>query len=164
MKRKKLLHFACKSLAILACTLISAGSALAAGATENVLYNFQGGSDGAEPYARLVFDAAGNLYGTTIFGGDGCKYECGTVFQLTPKAGGGWEETVLHRFAGPDGKYPQSTLVLDKMGNLYGTTSSGGRYGAGVVFELTRRSNGTWKETILLTSATEMTGPTPLPN
>ena len=95
MKRKEFLHSACKLLAILACILISAGSALAAGPTENVLYHFQGGSDGAEPYARLVFDSAGNLYGTTLFGGDGCKYECGTVFQLTPKAGGGWKETVL---------------------------------------------------------------------
>lgn len=149
MKRNQFLHFACKLLAIPACILISAGSALAAGPTENVLYHFQGGSDGAEPYARLVFDAAGNLYGTTLFGGDGCKYECGTVFQLTPNAGGGWKETVLHRFAGPDGKYPQSTLVLDQLGNLYGTTSDGGRYGGGVVFELARRSNGTWKESIL---------------
>jgi uncharacterized repeat protein (TIGR03803 family) len=149
MKRKAFLHSACKLMAILACILISAGSALAASPTENVLYHFQGGSDGAEPYARLVFGADGSLYGTTLFGGNACKYECGTVFQLTPKAGGGWKEKVLHRFAGPDGKYPQSTLVLDQLGNLYGTTSEGGRYGGGVVFELTRRSNGTWKENIL---------------
>jgi uncharacterized repeat protein (TIGR03803 family) len=149
MKRKQSLDSACKLLAILACILISAGSALAAGPTENVLYHFQGGSDGAEPYARVVFDTAGNLYGTTLFGGNGCKYECGTVFQLTPNAGGGWKETVLHQFAGPDGKYPTSALVFDKLGNLYGTTSDGGRYGAGVVFKLTQGSNGTWKESIL---------------
>jgi uncharacterized repeat protein (TIGR03803 family) len=149
MKRKQVLCCADELLAILACILIFAASAVAAGPSEKVLYHFQGGSDGAEPYARLVFDAAGNIYGTTQFGGAGCEYECGTVFQLTRDSGGGWKEAVLHRFTGPDGKYPHSALILDKLGNLYGTTSNGGGYGAGIVFKLTRRSNGTWKESIL---------------
>jgi len=114
-----------------------------------VLYRFKGGSDGADPYSSLVFDGAGNVYGTTQFGGGGCQYECGTVFQLTPDSGGGWKETVLYRFAGPDGKYPHGGLVLDKAGNLYGTTSNGGRYDGGIVFKLTRGSDGSWKESIL---------------
>jgi uncharacterized repeat protein (TIGR03803 family) len=149
MKLKESLHSTAGLLAILACILVLAGSAVAAGASEKVLYHFQGGSDGAEPYSQLVFDAEGNLYGTTQFGGDGCKYECGTVYQLTPDSGGRWKENVLHRFAGPDGKYPHGWLVVDKSGNLYGTTSNGGKYDGGIVFKLTRHSDGTWKETIL---------------
>jgi uncharacterized repeat protein (TIGR03803 family) len=149
MKRKESLNFPAWLLAIFACILMFAGTALAAGPTEKVLYRFKGGSDGAEPYSSLVFDAAGNLYGTTQFGGGGCRYECGTVFQLTLDSEGRWNETVLHRFTGPDGKYPHGGLVLDKSGNLYGTTSNGGRYDGGIVFKLTPHADGTWKESIL---------------
>ncbi len=130
--------------------------------TETVLYSFAGGTDGAFPIAGLIFDAAGNLYGTTNKGGKGnCPdytYRgCGTVFELTPNSGGGWAESALYAFAGgKDGGYPDhANLVFDGAGNLYGATRdhglSGPRcagYGCGTVFELTPNSGG-WTETVL---------------
>ena len=120
------------------------------GWTENVLYSFSGGNDGENPYAGVVFDKSGNLYGTTWAGGNGdCKYEpgCGTVFQLTPSAGG-WKENVLYSFqAGDDGGLPIAGLISDQSGNLYGTTSSVYE-NAGTVFELSP-SNGGWKYSLL---------------
>ncbi len=107
--------------------------------TEGTLHSF-GYPDGAHPYASLVFDRAGNLYGTTAFGGAyGGHSGYGIVFELTPSAGGGWTETVLHNFnfSNSDGPNPLSTLIIDAAGNLYGTTSAGGTGGAGTVFELT---------------------------
>jgi uncharacterized repeat protein (TIGR03803 family) len=104
---------------------------------EKVLYRFAGGSDGANPYAGLVADAQGNLYGTTFFGGgSGCDFGvgCGTIFKLTPDG----IETVLYRFTGgTDGSFPFAPLVFDGQGNLYGTTSEGGVGNGGTVFELT---------------------------
>jgi uncharacterized repeat protein (TIGR03803 family) len=100
--------------------------------TETVLYSFTGaGGDGESPNAGLVLDAQGNLYGTTEYGGDGaCGYGsgCGTVFELSPNGSGGWNETVLYSFtgAGGDGAFPNTGLVLDAQGNLYGTTEAGG--------------------------------------
>jgi uncharacterized repeat protein (TIGR03803 family) len=111
--------------------------------TETVLYSFQGGDDGAAPAAGLVFDRAGNLYGTTIGGGPSLD---GTVFQLM-RSGGSWKETVLHRFTGSDGAYPVDSLILDDAGNLYGTTVFGGRFNDGTVFQLTH--SGTWTEAVL---------------
>jgi uncharacterized repeat protein (TIGR03803 family) len=115
---------------------------------ESVLYSFMGGSDGAYPLANLVFDHAGNLYGTTSVGGNtACDYNsCGVVFRLS-RAEGGWKETVLHRFAGGpnDGEYPVAGLVIDISGNLYGTTESG----TGTVFELSPSHDGVWHEKIL---------------
>jgi uncharacterized repeat protein (TIGR03803 family) len=117
------------------------------GWTESALYSFQGGSDGEEPEAGLIFDSAWNLYGTTASGG---ANRVGTVFQLAPSSGGGWRETVLHSFgAVGDGSYLYNAVVLDSAGNLYGTTSAGGKSGAGLVFELTPASQGTWTESIL---------------
>jgi uncharacterized repeat protein (TIGR03803 family) len=109
--------------------------------TESVLHSFTGGADGNSPQAGLIFDAAGNLYGTTNTGGDAspaaCHVEaqgCGVVFKLTPTSGG-WNETVLRSFRGL-GKYPTASVIFDPKGNLYGTTSSGtGNYG--VVFKIT---------------------------
>jgi len=90
------------------------------------------------PYGILVFDAKGNLYGTT---GQGGTANGGTVFQLTPRSGGGWTEAVLHRFSGgSDGYLPSSGLVLDNVGNFYGTTSEGGTAGTGTVFEMAQAS------------------------
>ena len=87
------------------------------GWTETVLYTFTGGSDGGEPYARLLSDAAGNLYGTTLLGGNigsACSSGCGTVFKLTPGSGG-WTESVLYAFAGgTDGASPYDGLAFDK--------------------------------------------------
>jgi uncharacterized repeat protein (TIGR03803 family) len=116
------------------------------GRIEKVLYSFQcGTSDGANPYAGLVFDNSGNLYGTTRNGG---AYGYGTVFQLTP-SGSGWAKSTLYSFQGDiDGASPFGGLVFDNSGNLYGTTSGRGAGGGGTVFELTP-SNGSWTYTVL---------------
>jgi uncharacterized repeat protein (TIGR03803 family) len=114
--------------------------------TESVLYSFSGGDDGGYPYAGVVFDQSGNLYGTTYAGGaDGD----GTVFELTPNQGGGWTETVLHSFAGSDGDEPVAGVIFDAVGNLYGTTTGGGAAGYGAVFELMPNQNGSWTESVL---------------
>lgn len=99
---------------------------------QQVLYSFKGGSDGANPNARLIFDASGNLYGTTYAGG---THGLGTIFQVT-RAG---QETVLYSFAGgADGANPESKLVFDTVGDLYGTTFAGGAYGGGTAFVFTK--------------------------
>jgi len=109
--------------------------------TETVLYNFTGGNDGAQPAAGLIFDQAGNLYGTASQGG---LYSNGVVYQLTPSKTG-YTESVLYSFAGGhDGATPLCTLIFDSSGNLYGTTNSSGAYGYGTVFELTPHSDGKW--------------------
>ena len=124
---------------------------------ETVLYSFKGGTDGYSPQAGLVFDAAGNLYGTTSGGGGtGCSgYGCGTVFQLTPGTNGNWTETVLHSFQdnGKDGVFPYANLIFGGAGNLYGTTASGGSgaHHDGTAFQLTPGGNGTWTEKVLHT-------------
>jgi uncharacterized repeat protein (TIGR03803 family) len=124
------------------------------GWTERVLHSFNNnGRDGEFPQAGLIFDAAGNLYSTTLYGGDGtfCGGDgCGIVFELTRNAGGGWTEKVLHSFTndGTDGHNPYAGLALDAAGNLYGTTSGGGAYGGGTVFELSPTTGGGWTETI----------------
>jgi len=108
------------------------------GWTENVLYNFTGTSGGNGPNAGVIFDQAGNLYGTTSAGGNpGCNgLGCGTVFQLTPSASG-WTENVLYSFQnGSDGANPIGGLIFDPSGNLYGTTG-GVAKGTSTVFELT---------------------------
>jgi uncharacterized repeat protein (TIGR03803 family) len=115
------------------------------GWSETVLHSFAGGSDGTNPWAGVIFDAAGNLYGTTYGGG---TYNFGTVFELSPQAGGGWTETVLHDFKAGDGQQPTGGLTLDTTGNLYGTTQQGGAFGEGVVFELSP-SGSAWTETVL---------------
>jgi uncharacterized repeat protein (TIGR03803 family) len=98
---------------------------------ETVLYSFTGGADGGHPYAGLVMDAKGNLYGTTF---DGGASNAGTVFKLN-RAG---KETVLHSFGGsPDGANPYAGVVMDLVGNLYGTTTSGGAFNnAGTIFKV----------------------------
>jgi uncharacterized repeat protein (TIGR03803 family) len=105
---------------------------LAPDGTHTVLYSFAGEGDGAYPYAGLVRDARGNLYGTTYqTDGQYCENsgDCGgTVFQIAPDG----TETVLHAFTGEqtgDGADPTGGLILDKDGNLYGTTSMGGTTG-----------------------------------
>jgi uncharacterized repeat protein (TIGR03803 family) len=116
--------------------------------TEKALYSFQDSTtDGQLPAAGLIFDGFGNLYGTT---GEGGAYYGGTVFELTPAAGGGWTETLVHEFGnGTDGEYPEAGLIVDGAGNLYGTTESGGNYcECGTVFEL-MSAGGSWTETVL---------------
>ncbi|MGC2111621.1 MAG: choice-of-anchor tandem repeat GloVer-containing protein, partial [Candidatus Korobacteraceae bacterium] len=118
--------------------------------TESVLYSFAGGSDGANPVDGLLFDTAGNLYGTTSNGGGStaCSSGCGTVFELSP-SGSGWTERVIYKFqGGNDGKNPNAGLVRDAIGNLYGDTWQGGSQGGGTVFELSP-SGDNWSLTTL---------------
>jgi uncharacterized repeat protein (TIGR03803 family) len=115
------------------------------GWNESVLYSFAGGTDGASPYAGLVFDTTGNLYGTTYNGG---AYNDGTVFELKPAGEGQWTETVIHTFDGSDGAAPAGGVVLDAEGNVYGVTQGGGNSKAGVVFELVPSSTG-WQHKVL---------------
>ena len=147
--------------------------------SETVLYTFQGGVDGSLPVSDLVFDASGNLYGTTVLGGDfsspdakNCTgfefntvFGCGVVFMLSPSASPPWTETVLYAFSGgADGAQPKTGLTFDKKGKLYGTTFAGGALaapkctsqaqegqtpGCGTVFRLTPGSSAPWKETVL---------------
>jgi len=114
--------------------------------TENVLHTFTGYPDGGNPSRGLVSDAAGNLYGATEYGG---SYGAGAVFELTQTQGGAWTEKVPHSFRGPDGSDPQTALVLDPSGNLYGTTWAGGQFGYGIVFMLSPNPNGSWTEKAL---------------
>jgi uncharacterized repeat protein (TIGR03803 family) len=100
--------------------------------TEGVLYRFQGGNDGGNPNGSLIFDTAGNLYGTTLQGGTGTSYGCGTIFQLTPGSSG-WTESLVRTFCASganDGYFPRAGLVRDEAGNLYGMTESGGQSSA----------------------------------
>jgi uncharacterized repeat protein (TIGR03803 family) len=126
--------------------------------TENILYMFTGnGPDGYLPFAGVVFDAAGNLYGTTNQGGNmNCPalYGCGVAFKLVRQADGKWTERVLHDFCSvtncQDGRFPQSNLILDKNGNLYGTAAGGtARFGDNTVFKLQRNSEGKWVEQVI---------------
>jgi uncharacterized repeat protein (TIGR03803 family) len=117
--------------------------------TEGVLYSFTGGSDGGFPRGSLILDMAGNLYGTTEFGGNGvCRdnNSCGTVFELTPSKSGPWSETVLYNFTkGRDGYWPVAGLIQGKFDALFGTTVLGGKgmckngnkiIGCGTVFKI----------------------------
>ncbi len=119
--------------------------------TESVLYSFVGGKDGSLPRASVILAPAGNLYGTTYYGG---RFGYGVVFQLTPNGNGSWKEHVLHDFANYDGSHP-SGLILDQKGNLYGTTFAGGdlkcnpSFGCGAVFQLVPNIDGSWKENVL---------------
>ena len=117
--------------------------------TETVYYSFCPNSntiacpDGYQPFAGLIMDGSGNLYGTTFYGGAnyGGTYQAGTVFELVPNAAKTkWREKVLHRFCANDtcidGKTPYGGLTMDNLGNLYGTTSARGANDASTVFEL----------------------------
>ena len=119
--------------------------------TETVLYNFAGAAtDGATPAAGLITDSSGNLYGTTAEGGSSssCLGGCGTVFELV-NSNGTYKRNLLYSFGGgSDGATPLAALVRDSHGNLYSTTSAGGDYSSGTVFELVN-SNGTYTEKTL---------------
>jgi uncharacterized repeat protein (TIGR03803 family) len=130
-------------------------------ATETVLYSFGAfPTDGTTPEGGLLFDSAGNIYGTTNGGGQYCGDDggCGTVYKLSPNVGGGWTETILYNFCTngdpftcPDGANPFAGLIMDKAGNLYGTTSGGGTSEWGTVFRLSPPigGSGNWTETVL---------------
>jgi uncharacterized repeat protein (TIGR03803 family) len=117
-----------------------------------LLHTFGGPGDGGWPTQPLIFDAAGNLYGTTTSGGCVCYYlESGTAFELSPASDGTWTEKILHRFGAKvgDGIYPTAGVVLDTAGNLYGTTYWGGSQGQGIAYELSPTSSGEWTEKAL---------------
>jgi uncharacterized repeat protein (TIGR03803 family) len=118
------------------------------GWTFKVLHHFGNGHDGAQPQGGLILDTAGNLYGATTYGG---RYGVGTVFEFSPKAGGGWIEKLLYSFKnnGVDGGNPFSSVIFGADGNLYGDTYFGGAVGSGTVYELTHTSGGGWTETTL---------------
>ena len=126
---------------------------------EKVLHSFGADKGGGIPSAGMIFDGVGNLYGTTAFGG---AYDEGTVFELTPRAGGGWTEKLLHSFGkNTDGFMPLVSLALDAAGNLYGATNGGGTYGYGTVFELTPKAGGGWTEKVLHSFGNNADGSSP---
>jgi len=167
MRRKGLFRSPHPRRAASVAILIAAAPTFLVAQTENILYRFQAGSDGSCPSSALVADQAGNLYGTTVYGGGtNCNFYgtlgCGTVFELSPPAtpGGAWTETVLYRFQGgnSDGAFP-GQIVFDHDGNLYGVTGAGGAgpdcivntTGCGTVFKLAPSAapSGPWAETVL---------------
>lgn len=135
-------------------------AALAPAQTFTTLYNFTGGSDGGEPYAGVIQDASGNLYGTAYVGSNQtCPHGgCGAVFELNTAG----IETVLHSFSGLDGENPETPVVRDSKGNIYGTTTYGGSSnncssiynGCGVVFKIDSAGN----ESVLYSFTGELDG------
>ncbi len=152
--------------------LILCSGVVPAQTQEKVLWSFGGNSsDGIYPVAPLIADAVGNLYGTTPFGGNPSPALAGgTVFELSPQSDGTWAETVLYRFCSQgnctDGYKPQAGLVMDSLGNLYGTASSGGIVNCphgtdcgGVVFELSpSRVPAVWTYAVIYTFCSVING------
>jgi uncharacterized repeat protein (TIGR03803 family) len=120
----------------LALAIILSLAAAASAQTFKVLYRFNGASDGANPWGGLVRDRAGNLYGTTSCGP--CMSAYGTIFKVDAK---GHESTLYNFTGGADGAEPDSTLIQDSAGYLYGTTAGGGAYGLGTVFKVDTAGN-----------------------
>jgi uncharacterized repeat protein (TIGR03803 family) len=124
-------------------------SGTAAAATQRILHEFTF-ADGQDPEGGVILDPAGNLYGTTFYGGINCNgLGCGLVFKLSHGVEAKWTETILYLFTGPEGFHPAGSLMRDLKGNLYGTTEAGGAYGGGTVFKLTPLRNGKWRHTTL---------------
>lgn len=122
---------------------------------ETVVYSFAGRpSDVEYPQGNLTIDAAGNLYGTSLFGGPQVCADnntgCGNVFELAPNSDGSWTESILYTFCSLtnciDGTWPYSGVIFDKSGNLYGTTEVSGNNRGGTVFKLTHNVDGSWTE------------------
>jgi hypothetical protein len=146
---------------------------------ETVLHSFHGPSagDGNAPFSQMVFNSFGNLYGTTTQGGSGncgAAISCGTVFELSPNATGGWNYTIIYNFDGDgsyggDGTSPMGPLSMDRQGNLYGTTVTGDsrnnkcgfNFGCGEVFELSPNPTGGWTKTTVYAFQGEPDGADP---
>jgi uncharacterized repeat protein (TIGR03803 family) len=150
MKSQHPCIFLAKSICLATFLLLFVSAGFAANKVK-VIYNYTGGSDGGDPATSLSFDSKGNLYGTTVVGGVGY----GAIFKLSPTKSGGWKETVLYSFTGGgDGKNPYGGVILDKSGNLYGTTVAGGSGGVcagdgcGVVYELANK-HGSYELSVL---------------
>jgi len=117
---------------------------------ESVLHSFNCFDEGKNPYGGVTMDGDGNLYGTTVAGGQGtCAGDgCGVVYKLS-QSGGNWTETVLYPFQdSPDGWGPGGAVIFDRAGNLYGTTPDGGSNGEGTVYQLSQ-TNGQWTERLI---------------
>src|SRR5213592_1893679 len=139
-------HFRIRFVAATAVFVLSLAAASAT--TTNVIFSFEE-DEGEYADTDLETDSAGNIYGTTVLGGD---FGSGTVFKLSPSPTG-WEHTVLYSFtSGADGGEPYKGVTLDREGNLYGTAVTGGsgscEGGCGVVYKLTN-SGGTWTPTVI---------------
>src|SRR5882762_3808853 len=150
MESKRFLHSVCLVFATSVATAILVSSAWASSAPQ-VIYSFAGENDGEYTDTDLVIDSAGNLYGTSVLGGD---FGGGTVFQLAP-SGNGWTHTVLYSFTGgADGGEPYKGVTLDSEGNLYGTAVTGGggscEGGCGVAYKLTHVGS-TWTQSVIHT-------------
>ena len=144
-----------RSLSLLSTAVLAAitlttflSSAHAFGQTETVLYSFSAnGTDGYDPFGSLIPDAAGNLCGTTQYGG---AHDVGTVFEFSPQSDGTWTEQILYSFGGgEDGQYPAGSVIFDNAGNLYCTTQLGGALLNGTVYELSPHGDGAWTESVL---------------
>lgn len=133
-------------------------SPTSSGWTGTVLHTFGTKETGSVNLSHLIFDGAGNLYGTTTSDGQRCLpngSRCGTVFMLSPLPGGGWQETDLYHFSGKgDGAFPASNagLIMDSAGNLYGTTVLGG-FETGICFPMSTLLGAAWYSNFLLPQA-----------
>jgi uncharacterized repeat protein (TIGR03803 family) len=143
-------HLSARIFRLLTAISLLAGVAWAVSSTQ-IIYNFAGDEDGEYTDTDLVLDNAGNIYGTTVLGGD---FGTGSVFEISPN-GNTWTHTVLYSFTGQsDGGQPYKGVTLDSQGNLYGTAVVGGHFGAcpedgcGVVYKLTN-SGGVWTQTVI---------------
>ncbi len=130
--------------------------------TQTILYPFDNQADGGYPFCTLIFDISGNIYGTTLNGGNTGN---GVVFELSPPGTGpDWTLSVLHSFdSQTDGMEPRTGVTMDAAGNLYGTTESGGTVGYGAAFEVSppAQKGGAWTETLLHSFAFSPDGGTP---
>jgi uncharacterized repeat protein (TIGR03803 family) len=127
--------------------------------SETILHNFHGTPDGALPLNGPLLDRAGNIYGTTSAGGANGN---GAVYELSASQIG-WKRITLYDFRnGSDGGAPASNLVMDRWGNLYGATQTGGVYGGGAIFKLTRNPAGTWLFTTIYQFPAPVMAPPPV--
>jgi len=125
--------------------------------SETVLYTFTGGADGSQPCSAVTLDSAGNVFGTTPLGG---AFGGGVVFKLT-NSNGTWTESTIYNFSGAAGAHPSSKINFDSAGNAYGTASSGGTSGGGVVYELSQGNGGNWNATVLHSFTGKVDGSAP---
>jgi uncharacterized repeat protein (TIGR03803 family) len=132
-----------------------------AGWGEKILYSFKGGpSDTYCPNPGVIFDSAGNLYGSTV---DGGPTNLGTVFQLAPNGDGTWAERIIYAFRGlEDGAEPVGGLAIDPQGNVFGAAFAAGHFNSGTVFKLSPASNGNWTFAVLYSFPDPQQGADPL--